>query len=324
MSEILYISQSPLQLINNIEAYLSLEGRHGNHLIFVRDQQSMEAIDSIIALFDIKSYKKQKINKFFKLLFPFSLSRETRTNYQKIYFGNTTSYTSFLINKIKPRKLIHVDDGTRTISLLQLNENSIFFKKPALSLLNKSYLKKSIFFTYYTQQAEAFNRPFIENTLNEVSRHIRQLKCLKNMVPAERKQKIFIGTNILRSYEGIEEVFQKLDTQIGLKDSIYLMHRYDDDLLMNSLAQRYNFQAFKVNLPIELYFGYLWQKSQPSVWTFGSTAIDTLTLISPETEFNIIKLNKEGFNKPKLGEAFHEIYEHFEHNPKVTLHELTY
>lgn len=323
MSEILYISQSPLQLINNIEAYLSLEKCHGNHLIFVRDEQSMEAIDSIIVLFGLKNYKKQKINKFFKFLFPFFLSTEARKSYRKIYFGNTTSYTSFLINKINPRELVHVDDGTRTISLLQLDENSNFFRKPALSFLDKNYLKKSVFFTYYTEQSKNSKKQCIKNTLNGVSHHVFQLKHLKEMVPASQNQKIFIGTNILKTYKNIEQVFDQLDTQIGLKDSIYLMHRYDDALFMNSLAQRYDFQVFKINLPIELYFGYLWKKNKPNIWTFGSTAIDTLTLISPETKFNIIKLNKDSFTKPTLGEGFHNLYEHFKHNPMVTLHELT-
>ncbi|SOB76686.1 hypothetical protein SAMN04488490_2396 [Marinobacter sp. LV10R510-11A] len=323
MDNILYISQSPLQLINNIEAYLKLEKSHGKHLIFVRDDQSMEAIESIIDLFDLKNFIKYKINKSFKFLFPFILSTEARTNYQKIYFGNTTSYTSFLINKIKPRELIHVDDGTRTINLLQLDDNSNFFRKPILRFLNKSYLKKSTFFTYYSQQAKDSKKTCIENTLSETSHNISKLKNLKKMVPASQNQKIFIGTNILSSYENIEQIFDQLDTQVGLEDCIYLMHRYDDASLMSSLAQRYNFQAFKINLPIELYFLYLWKKNQPSVWTFGSTAIDTLTLISPETKFNIIKLNKDGFAKSTLGESFKHLYEHFEHNPMVTLHELT-
>jgi hypothetical protein len=322
MDNILYISQSPLQLINNIEAYLKLENSHGKHLIFVRDNQSMESIESIIDLFNLTNFKKYNINKFFKSLFPFILRTEARIKYRKIYFGNTTSYTSFLINKIKPKELIHVDDGTRTINLLQLNENSNFFRKPILGFLDKSYLNKSLFFTYYSQQARNSKKDYIENTLSEASYKISKLKHLKEMVPANRNQKIFIGTNILRSYENIEQVFDQLDTQVGLEDCIYLMHRYDDALLMNSLAKQYNFQTFKINLPIELYFSYLWQKNQPSVWTFGSTAIDTLTLISTETKFNIIKLNKDGFTKPILGESFQHLYEHFEHNPMVTLHEL--
>lgn len=323
MNNILYISQSPLQLINNIEAYLKLEKGHGKHLIFIRDDQSMEAIESIIDLFNLINFKKHNINKSFKLLFPFILSTEARTNYQKIYFGNTTSYTSFLINKIRPKEIVHVDDGTRTINLLQLGENSNFFEKPILRTLDKSYLKRSTFFTYYSQQAKKSGKNYIENTLSETSDHIAKLKHLENMAPANSNQKLFIGTNILSSYKNIEQVFEQLDAQIGLKNCIYLMHRYDDDLLMNSLAKQYKFQTFKINLPIELYFSYLWQKKQPSVWTFGSTAIDTLTLISSNTKFNIIKLNKDRFTKSNLGESFHHLYEHFEHNPMVTLHELT-
>lgn len=322
MNNILYISQSPLQLINNIEAYLQLESSHGRHLIFVRDEQSMEAIDAILELFSLKNFQKYRIKKTFRLFFPLILRNEARKNYQKIYFGNTTSYTSFLINKINPEELVHVDDGTRTLGLLGLHSNSEFFRKPLLGFLDKSYLRRSTFFTYYFKQARSFKKPYIKNTLSEVNRHIRQLKNIDRMVPAKESQKIFIGTNILRNYKNIENIFDKVDKEFGLKDSIYLMHRYDDSALMDSLAKRYDFKALKINLPLELYFGYLWQKNQPGVWTFGSTAIDTLTLISPETRFNVITLNSDGFLKPGLGEAFQELYEHLKHNPMVVLHTL--
>lgn len=322
MADILYISQSPLQLINNIEASLSLESGNGKHLIFIRDIQSSEAINSILKLLAPNNYTKYKVNKLLKLFYPLILGAETQAGYRKIYYGNTTSYTSFLINKIKVKDLVHVDDGTRTISLLQLGGNASVFKKPALKVLDKSYLMRSKFFTYYTRQAKDAGKAYIKNSLSEVGSRIAQLKDLESMVPANQNQKIFIGTNILKSYKEIEKVFENLDKHIGLNDCIYLMHRYDDELFMEAQAQRYKFRAFKINLPIELYFKYLWQRNQPSVWTFGSTAIDTLTLLSPETRIHVIKLDEKEFKKPSLGDSFFKLYEHLKNNPMVSLHDF--
>lgn len=320
--DILYISQSPLQLINNIEAYLELEESQGKHLIFIRDQQSMESLNTIIEIFKLQNVQKISITKWFKIFFPLILRQQAKWQYTKIYFGNTTSYTSFLINQNKPKNLVHVDDGTRTLQLLKLNAKSNFFKKPIFKFLSKTYLNNSVFFTYYDQQANSLNRPYIKNSLSMVSKYILQLDRLQHLVPAQTGQKIFIGTNILQTYKNIEDVFAQINTQIGLKDSIYLMHRYDDELLMQKLAQRYDFQVMKINLPIELYFGYLWQKNQPSVWTFGSTAIDTLTLIHPSTKFNVIKLNTNKFTKPILKRNFNDLYTHFSTYSMVAFHDV--
>lgn len=323
MNKILHISQSPLQLINNIEASLKLEHGKGKHIIFLRDKQSEEAIKSIVELFNLKNYELHKLNKKFKLLFPLLLWGETKVNYQTIYFGNTTSYTSFLINKINPKRLIHVDDGTRTISLLQLKPDAKFFKSPFIKSLDKNYLKRSSFFTYYSLHAREAGKPYVNNDLSEVSRKLSKLKKLRTLYPAKPNQKIFIGTNILGTYIGIEDVFDHLNKKVGLKDCIYLMHRYDHEPLVESLAQKYGFNAYKINLPIEAYFGYLWNRSRPSVWTFGSTAIDTLSLISPDTHFDIMMLDTDGFTKPGLGDSFQSLYQHFGKSPKVRLHNLS-
>ncbi len=323
MDDILYISQSPLQLINNIEASLSLESGNGKHLIFIRDKQSLEAINAILKLLTPNNYAKYEVNKLLRLFFPLILRAETQAGYRRIYFGNTTSYTSFLINKIKAKDLVHVDDGTRTIGLLQLDGNESIFKRPALKIFDKSYLMRSNFFTYYARQAKDAGRSYIKNSLSEVGSRIAQLKNVESMVPANHAQKLFIGTNILKAYKGIERLFEDLDRHIGLNDCIYLMHRYDDESFMEAQAQRYKFKAFKINLPIELYFNFLWQKNEPSVWTFGSTAIDTLTLLSPKTRIHVIKLDGNRFKKTSLGDGFLKLYEHLEDNPMVSLHDFS-
>lgn len=317
MQNILYISQSPLQLVNNIEASLLLEKNRGKHIIFIRDKQSNQAIDLIIEEFRLKEFKKYKINKKLKIFFPFLLTKEKKVNYDKIYYGNTTSYTSYLINKIKPEELIHVDDGTRTLYLLGLNDKSKYFEKKLFKSLEKNYLKRSTFFTYYYKEAEQKGKKYIINNLSMAQKVIEQKSYLAQVNPAEKNQKIFIGTNILNDYDGIEKIFKKINDAIELKDSIYIMHRYDDSSKMKVLAEKYDFQAIKINLPIELYFKYLWKKNKPEIWTFGSTALDTLALICPDATFNVIKLNTDRFLKPGLGLAFENIYTHLENMKSV-------
>lgn len=322
MSDALFISQSPLQFINNIEAQIKIERGQGLHIIFVRDKQSSDAIESITKLFDIKNYKKYRITKFFRAFFPFFLLSETKADYEKIYFGNTTSYTSFIINKVRPKKLIHVDDGTRTIALLKLDSDSKFYKPPLFRWLDKSYLKNSTFFTYYFSDARRSGKPHIINTLDETRKYSEKLGDLIGVSPAREDQKIFIGSNIIKTYLDIQKAFELLDKEISLKNSIYLMHRYDDESIMSSIAEKYCFQLKKINLPIELYFHHLWQKNKPGVWTFGSTAIDTLTLLSPETHFNVARLDPNRFSKDQLSKAFFDLYSHYQSQENVTLHDL--
>lgn len=322
MSNVLFISQSPLQFINNIEAQIKIERGQGRHIIFVRDKQSSDAIESIIDLFDVKHYKKYRITRFFKSLFPLFLFSEIKIDYEKIYFGNTTSYTSFIINKIHPKRLIHVDDGTRTIALLKLHSDSEFYKPPLFHWLDKGYLKNSTFFTYYFSDARSSGRPYIINTLDETRKYSEKLGSLIGVNPAREDQKILIGSNIIKTYLDIYEAFELLDKKINLENSIYLMHRYDDESIMSRIAEKYCFQLKKINLPIELYFHHLWQKNKPSVWTFGSTAIDTLTLLSPETHFNVAKLDPNRFSKDQLRKGFCDLYSHYQSQTNITLHDL--
>ena len=321
MKDILFISQSPLQLVNNIEAQHYFNYNHCKHLIFVRDQSSENAINEILKEFEVNDFSIIKINFCIKFFFLLNFLKY-RNRFNTIFFGNTNSFTSYIVNLNKNARTVHVDDGTRTLQLLKLNLKSSFFRR-RFSFLSKKYLLKSEFFTYYYDEAISEKKIAYKNNLFYFK--TRELNLSNSeIIPGEKSHKIFIGTNILSTHMDIESEFKKLNDIIGLKHTIYIMHRYDNAILVNRFAMMYEFTALKIDLPLELFFSILWKRNKPLVFSFGSSAIDTLQLIFPDLEVTVFKFNYNLLRNKETAKAFENLFEKYSKNERIKIIESSY
>lgn len=103
---------------------------------------------------------------------------------------------------------------------------------------------------------------------------------------------------------------------------LYLRHRRDDVRKVAELAARYGFESQGFDLPLELVFHHLWSAHRPAVWTFGTTATDTLQSMVEDLTVRVFRLDPAGFATARLAEAFESIYAHYRANPRVEVVEL--
>ena len=322
MKNTLALIHTPLQLINAIEATLFFE-KDTFYLCFSRNPENTKILKNIFELFEIKSFQIIKINSFFKLTYLFSLIKKIEKITIKpscIIHGNYTGWTSHIINSTSPNELIHVDDGFKTTKILTRPHEVGVFKKSILKTLSKEYMQRTHFFTYYSQLANSNGKLSTQNYLSYIQNHLKTFD-LEFLNISEQIYPIFIGTNILKLCYSIEDIFAFLSTRLG-KNFLYIMHRYDDPVLVNKLAKKYDFTAVKFSLPIELVFKILWDKNKPSVWSLGTSAIDTLQLINSDLYVNILQIDIANFKNNYLQSYHRSLYSTFTNNSRIFLHKL--
>lgn len=261
-----------------------------------------------------------------RLFFPLFLRRikqELRLKISSCYYGAYNSIISSLINDIKPKELIIVDDGVKTLEMARLVESAkidkkSFFKKIRNSVLSSdtAFLYSSSFFTIYDLSRYKIKNRVILNDYRFFRSSIKNLQK-KDVV-------YFIGTNlnekILKDISRFEEYMKKIAAYYGDKKLIYILHRYESPEFIGSLADRYGFEYVKFDGPIEVEIaaaGFL-----PSeIATFGSSAVDTLSILYPDSRYRIFYLESRDINEAKR-DIFVKLYDAFDKKGYEVVHIL--
>lgn len=318
----LFIGQSPLQILNLIEASFKFEERGLFYVVYDKEEIKKQASDILESL-GIERVIFQRRSLIFRIFFPLYITllyirillRQGRP--KTIFYGTYTSWASLLINIISPERTVLVDDGQKTINIVTRPNLVGLKRRYTPSPFSRSFVYRSVFFTYYDKLAEDHGLSTIRNNLEYVSQRYsgktyRQFDISENDI-------IFIGTNILSAYKNIKEIISSIKVKADGGQIHYFSHRHDNRKVLEDLETDIGIKIVKNDIPIELVFSSIWRKNKPRVWAFSSTAVETLLMLNDGLEITVLRLNPSGFSSPKMAEAFESTYRQYRKEPRITL-----
>ena len=320
----LFIGQSPLQILNLIEAAFKFEQRGLFYVVYDKEEVKNQVSD-ILETLGIENVIFQRRGVIFRIFFPFYITllyikillQQGRP--RTIFYGTYTSWASLLINIISPERTVLIDDGQKTINIVA-HPNIVGLKKRYTpNPFSRSFVYRSIFFTYYDKLAEDHGLSTVRNNLEYVSQKYsgkthRQFDIPKNDI-------IFIGTNVLSAYRNIKEVISSIKKKAGNGQIHYFSHRHDNKKVLEELENEIGIRVVKNDAPIEIVFSSMWRKNKPRVWAFSSTAVETLLILNDELRITVFRLDPEKFQNQKTAEAFESIYRQYLKEPRITITE---
>ena len=323
----LFIAQTPLQLLNCIEASKKYNEK-GVFVLFFDCHENYKRMQDLVSLFEIKQVYYYSLNATFRVFFPIILINKFRKlkkekSFEKVYFGTYASWASFLINYLEVFSTVLVDDGSKTIIIINSPERMGLDKKKWLKLLQKDYVQKSSLFTIYFELAKknrlVCEKNNLENVISFFNFSGSKDKYSKNPFSYDNKQ-ICIGSYISNKCDSFDDHIAILANKAreSGKELLYIMHRYDDETKFSQLANIYNFKCVKFDLPLELVFSSIWNGTD-EVWSQGSTAVDTLQLIYPSLSMRIFQMPLETINTEFQRENFLKLYQYYSEKERLTL-----
>lgn len=316
----LFIGQSPLQILNLVEASRAF-GKRGPLFIVYDSEEIRAQIESLLKRLGITEFHFQKRSLWFRLTFPLSLWLRffpLRGKLDTVFFGTYTTWASYLINLLQARHHVLVDDGQKTIAIITAPQTIGLGGSRSRSMFSRAYVDDAELFTFYDALAARHGRRATPNRLASVARQL--MAGGADGVPAAAAGDIiFIGTNLTRRYAPMEAAVARVVEHAAGRKILYLTHRHDDPRRIADLAGRFGFETLSFDLPLELVFHRLWAEHQPAVWTFGTTATDTLQSMYGNLAIRVFRLDPDGFTTRRLAESFDSIYALYRDNPRIEL-----
>jgi hypothetical protein len=314
-----FIGQSPLQVLNLVEAGRAY-GAAGPLLVVYDDEAIRRQIASLLQRLGVADVRFQRRGLAFRVGFPLWLAwryGRLRGQVDTVFFGTYTSWASFLVNLLRPRRHVLVDDGQKTINIITAPQ-AVGLGRRRGGPFSRDYVGAAELFTFYDELARRHGRRARPNRLGSVAGQL-MAGGADAAEPAAADDILFIGTNVTETYGPFDEAMARVRAAAGPRRLLYLMHRRDDAARIAALAARLGFEARRFELPLELVFHHLWSAQRPAVWTFGTTATDTLQAMEPALRVRVFRLDKAGFRSARVAEAFDGVYAHYQGNPRVEL-----
>lgn len=315
-----FIGQSPLQILNLVEAGRAC-GVEGPLLVVYDDEAIRRQIASLLQRLGVRDVRFQRRGLAFRLGFPLWLALRygrLRGRVDTVFFGTYTTWASFLVNLLGARRHVLVDDGQKTINIITAPQTVGLGGHRRGGPFSRAYVDAAELFTFYDDLAQRHGRRARPNRLGSVAGQL-MAGGPDAAEPAGADDILFIGTNVTETYGPFDEAMARVVAAAGPRRLLYLMHRRDDAARIDALAARLGFEARRFELPLELVFHHLWAAHRPAVWTFGTTATDTLQAMEPALGVRVFRLDKAGFRSARVAEAFDGVYAHYASNPRVEL-----
>jgi hypothetical protein len=312
-----------LQALNAAEA--CNEDRQSPHWLVVYDTETVaEQIRGLLSKLGYVDLRVRRRDFLFRCFYPILFIwwyRAKRGRLSRVYFGTYTSWASFLINYLQVTNHTLIDDGQKTINILTAPQLvGLKRQRSWMGWFARDYVYQAEFFTFYDNLAREHGRKCRPNRLKLVSELL--LDDELPLVAVDRETILFLGTNVLGRITDYEDVMRRVVGMAGGRRIVYLMHRKDDADYLKKLSDRLGFYSVRFDVPLELVFLRLWSLHKPEVWTFGTTAADTLQAMHNELHITLLRLPEELFTHPQLAAAFSSIYSHYKGNARVRLVDL--
>ncbi len=313
----LFIVRTPLQLFNAIEVRRRFHFNEKN-ILFYQYQREIDKklMENLIVQSDWYEVFDYPLNFQRRIFLPLYLNPIIKkyASIEHCYVGAFNSIVNLLINTIKPKKIVILDDGTKTLGIanniarddVNRKENKLKIVRNKLLNLDRSYLYGASFFTIYTLENYKIENEIILNDYREFKEDLRSY---------EKKEIVyFIGTNliekVLKSEKVFEENLQKVLSYYKNKKFIYVLHRYENLSYMKKLAKKYDFEAIKFENILEVEIakaGFI----PVEFSTFASSAIETLPLLFAHSHYRVFKIDAKDILVKKQT-AMENLYLNFE------------
>jgi hypothetical protein len=318
-----FIGQSPLQILNLVEAG-RVYGHSGPMLVVYDEDAIRRQIESVLTRLGVTDVRFQRRHLLFRIGFPLLLMwryGRLRGRVDTVFFGTYTSWATFLVNLLRAKRHVLVDDGQKTINIVTAPRMVGLGRQHARSLLSRRYVDDAELFTFYDELARRHGRRARPNRLASVGAQLMAGNTT-SVPPVGADDILFIGTNVIGTYAPFEQAMVAVMSAAGGRRLLYLRHRRDDVDQVAALAAKLGFESHGFDLPLELVFHHLWAAHRPAVWTFGTTATDTLQSMYGDLRVRVFRLDPAGFTTPRLAAAFESICAHYRSNPRAEVVEL--
>lgn len=317
-AEALCIGQSPLQLLNLVEA--AHHDRVRATYLMVCDSAAQQAgCMRLLKHLGVERAHVYSRTAWFRAMYPALLGMQAaqlRGKAHTVYFGTWTSWAAFLTNAVKAPRHVLVDDGQKTINLLRaphlVGMAPRWYRRGPWS---KDYVARAELYTYYDELAQACGRVARPNRWLHVRHALHGLVAAQDPLPA--RSILFLGTNVTTQHAGFEGALQRVLDHAQGRPLVYWMHPADDGRYLDVLAKRLGFTVRSSEWPVELVFEQVWMPQRPEVWSFGTTATDVLQALHPDLVVSVHPLALDGFRNTTMAAAFAQIYEHYRQAPRV-------
>ncbi len=311
------ICQSPLQAMNVVEA-ARRDGVEPVLIVPYRDESARRGVASLLDGLGVQQVTYLSSSGLPGKLLPVRAALRAlrlRGKVERIYFGTYTTWVSVFINLVGAGDHVLVDDGQKTINILTA-PHLVGLDRSLPWPLSRDFVHSARLFTFYDQLARDVGREARPNRLTRVT---AQRAGVGSATALGSGEILFIGTHIEHTYGPFERDLARVVVEAGHRPLTYALHRRDDEQRMRELGRRLGFEVVRFDLPLELVFNQLWLAHRPQVWTFGTTATDTLLAMHAELRVRVFRLEPGSFTRARTGEAFASIYAHQESDPRVDL-----
>jgi hypothetical protein len=317
-----FIGQSPLQVLNLAEASYNFKQTGLFYIVYDKEEIRIQ-ISEIFETLEINSVIFQKRNFIFRIFFPLYMAALyakiliQQGKPDSIFYGTYTTWASLIINMIRPRRTVLIDDGQKTVNVIT-NPHLVGLKeKYRPSPFSRQFVLQSTFFTYYDKIAQEHGLDYKRNRLENIS--TKYSKDERHVFSVSSNDLIFIGTNILSAYTGIRKIMRSIKQKANGRTIYYFSHRRDKKEALEFLTNELGIKVITNSLPIELIFSSIWRSNKPEVWAFSSTAVDTLLMLNDELRISVFRLSHEGFHSKNTADAFDSIHRQYLTEPRITL-----
>ncbi|WP_298143898.1 hypothetical protein [uncultured Acinetobacter sp.] len=276
----LFIVFTPFQLFNVLEAKNRFHKNDNNILLFIDkgNPKNKAQVDYILSQNSFDQYHTIDYISSSDKLFNQKKKNALLTQFgtvDTLYAGLFRNISAHCINTLKPKHVVIVDDGNRTLRVVKdffsgkrKNEATRFLDALLGKKTDLSFIYQATFFSIYPQIATQVPH-FIHN----------DYQCLKqkNQRLTTQAQSFIIGSKLVSDTlsAGDFEKIIALMCQHDTREKVYLPHRHEDLDYLETLAKRYDFRI--VVLPTILEYSLLGLGYRPErLYSIRSTAADTL------------------------------------------------
>lgn len=313
----LFIVRTPFQLFNCIEAQGVFKDVGECHLLCIYKKD----IDRLLMERMIES-------KLWKSVFFLQLTTVNRLCYPLVvkhflinikdakycFFGLTTPLISHCINTVQAEKNILLDDGNEIFLIAKKIANKKIFHIDMIQRIYNiilgrkvdfSFAKDLSIFTFFDLKDYRLDNVVLHNDY-----HVFKQKVLT--LPTS-KEVFFIGSNLIDTYmdkQFFEENMLKVVNYYRGFKVVYVLHRYEDKVYLESIGSKLGFEVIQFSMILEmalLEYGKIPEK----IATFRSTALETLGYLYAPIEMKVFEIDTERLLKPDQKAEYEILYNNY-------------
>ena len=313
----LFIARTPFQLFNCIEAKGTFKDTGECYLLCIYKKDiDRKLMERMIEPGAWKSVFFFRLTVFNRLFYPFVVKRflNMLKDAQYCFFGLTTPLISHCINTVSTEKNVLLDDGNEIFLIAKKIANKEIFHIDMMQRIynamlgrkvNFNYAKEMSIFTFFDLKDYQLDNIIVHNDYHVFKKKVLTLQTSKEV--------FFIGSNLIDTYmdkEFFEENMLKIVNYYKEYEVIYILHRYEDKVYLESLGDKLGFVVIQFSMILEmalLEYGKIPEK----IATFRSTALETLGYLYAPITMEVFEIDTDRLLKSTQKDEYVSLYSNY-------------